>query len=168
VQAQTGGNFSLTWSSVDGGGAASAGGAFSLSGTAGQPDAGPTAGGSWKLWGGYRYPSSSTTDVPPVLATLPTVFHLYPAEPNPMVHGTTFAIDVPVAGDVSAQVFSVTGRRVRMLHDGWVPAGRLMIRWDGTADDGAGLPGGVYFVRVSTAASSGTVKVVLMGEGGVR
>src|SRR5262249_19815367 len=51
--AQNGGNFDLSWSTVDGGGGASSGGNFSVSGTMGQPDAGTLAGGQFKLEGGF-------------------------------------------------------------------------------------------------------------------
>lgn len=45
--------FSIPWSTVDGGGGTSTGGTFILRGTIGQPDAGKSAGGSFALSGGY-------------------------------------------------------------------------------------------------------------------
>lgn len=53
VQAQSGGGYDLTWSTIDGGGGASSGGAYSLGGTAGQPDAGAMTGGAYTLVGGF-------------------------------------------------------------------------------------------------------------------
>jgi hypothetical protein len=53
VSAQTSGDVDLSWSTVDGGGGASAGGAFRLVGTAGQPDAGTMSGGDFKVKGGF-------------------------------------------------------------------------------------------------------------------
>jgi len=52
ARAQSGGQFDLSWSTIDGGGA-STGGRFALSGTVGQPDAGTLTGGSFKLEGGF-------------------------------------------------------------------------------------------------------------------
>jgi len=53
VWAQTGGNYDLTWSTVDGGGT-SAGGIYALSGAAGQADAGlARSGGGYTLVGGF-------------------------------------------------------------------------------------------------------------------
>ena len=53
------GDYSLSWSTVDGGGgtSASADGRFSISGTAGQPDAGQSASsdGRFQLTGGFWY-----------------------------------------------------------------------------------------------------------------
>jgi hypothetical protein len=60
--AQTGGSpsapheatYSLTWSTLDGGGEMySAGGAYTLGGTVGQPDAGVLKGGAYTLAGGF-------------------------------------------------------------------------------------------------------------------
>ena len=53
VQAQPGGGYDLTWSTIDGGGGTSSGGVYSLSGTIGQPDAGVMSGGAFNLEGGF-------------------------------------------------------------------------------------------------------------------
>jgi hypothetical protein len=53
VLAQSGGDYDLTWSTIDGGGGTSEGGDYSLSGTAGQYDAGNLLGGSYTLDGGF-------------------------------------------------------------------------------------------------------------------
>jgi hypothetical protein len=55
------GGFSLSWSTVDGGGGTSSGGAFTLNGSIGQPDAGATmSGGPFALTGGF-WPSGAAT-----------------------------------------------------------------------------------------------------------
>jgi len=52
--AQSGGDYELTSSSVDGGGATSSGGSYSLYNTSGQPDASDElSGGSYSLEGGF-------------------------------------------------------------------------------------------------------------------
>ena len=53
AQAQSGGPFDLSWSTIDGGGGTSTGGAFTLNGTLGQPDAGAMSGGNFSLAGGF-------------------------------------------------------------------------------------------------------------------
>ena len=50
--AQTGGNYDLTWSTLNGGGTSS-GGEFSLTGVIGQADAGLLSGGDFSLSGGF-------------------------------------------------------------------------------------------------------------------
>jgi hypothetical protein len=53
ASAQTG-EWDLTWSTIDGGGASSSSGdRFALSGTIGQPDAGSLSGGIYTLRGGF-------------------------------------------------------------------------------------------------------------------
>ena len=47
-------NYSIEWSTVDGGGGTSTGGVYAVSGTIGQPDAGPTmSGGNYSVDGGF-------------------------------------------------------------------------------------------------------------------
>jgi hypothetical protein len=51
--AQSGGQFDLSWSTIDGGGGFSSGSQFVLTGTIGQPDAGSLTGGNFKVEGGF-------------------------------------------------------------------------------------------------------------------
>lgn len=51
--AQTGGQYELSWSTIDGGGGRSIGGPYSLTGTIGQPDAAYSVGGQYELLGGF-------------------------------------------------------------------------------------------------------------------
>jgi hypothetical protein len=53
ASAQSGGQFDLSWSTIDGGGGVSSGGQFTLGGTIGQPDAGTLTGGNFELQGGF-------------------------------------------------------------------------------------------------------------------
>jgi hypothetical protein len=53
VQAQSGGGYDLSWSTVDGGGGTSTNGGYTLSGTIGQPDAGTMSNGPYTLVGGF-------------------------------------------------------------------------------------------------------------------
>ncbi|MCH8825266.1 MAG: hypothetical protein IH984_17355 [Planctomycetes bacterium] len=60
-----GGNFDLSWHTIDGGGGTSAGGGFELSGTIGQHDAGQTmTGGSFALTGGFWAGTGSAPGIP--------------------------------------------------------------------------------------------------------
>jgi hypothetical protein len=45
--------YSIDWSTIDGGGGTSTGGVYSVSGTIGQPDAGTMSGGQYSLHGGF-------------------------------------------------------------------------------------------------------------------
>ena len=67
--AQTGGNFDLSWATVDGGGGSSSGGDFALSGTIGQPDAGTLAGGPYTLRGGFWRCVTAAVSTPAITAS---------------------------------------------------------------------------------------------------
>ena len=56
--AQSGGDFEIIRSTIDGGGGTSSGGDFVLRGTIGQPDAGDLAGGEFVLRGGFWQPTA--------------------------------------------------------------------------------------------------------------
>ncbi|MHC4721595.1 MAG: hypothetical protein ACYS6I_02680 [Planctomycetota bacterium] len=51
--AMSGGDYEISWSTIDGGGGRSSGQDFVLIGTIGQPDAGEMAGGDYELSGGF-------------------------------------------------------------------------------------------------------------------
>jgi len=57
--AMTGGDYEISWSTIDGGGGRSTGGDFALVGTIGQPDAGQMAGDNYNLSGGF-WPAGPT------------------------------------------------------------------------------------------------------------
>lgn len=46
-------DYSITWSTIDGGGGRSSGGTYVLTGTIGQPDAAYSSGGGYELLGGF-------------------------------------------------------------------------------------------------------------------
>lgn len=50
---QTGGQYNLSWNTIDGGGGRSTSGPYVLTGTIAQPDAGYSAGGGYELFGGF-------------------------------------------------------------------------------------------------------------------
>ena len=51
--ASSGGDYTLDWYTIDGGGGTSTGGDYSISGTIGQPDAGEMSGGDYAVSGGF-------------------------------------------------------------------------------------------------------------------
>lgn len=57
--AQTGGEYDLSWFTVDGGGEASNQNGYTLTGTVGQPDVGVMSGGAYTLAGGFWGPTGS-------------------------------------------------------------------------------------------------------------
>lgn len=75
--------------------------------------------------------------------------------------GALLAVSQLAAGPVRLELFDVTGRRVRVLHTGALPAGESLVRWDGRGESGAALPCAIYFARAVTRTSAPTVRVPL-------
>ncbi len=72
----------------------------------------------------------------------------------------SFVLDLPADGDVGLAVYDGRGRRVRLLHDGLLTAGRRTLAWDGRDDHGADMPAGLYFVRATTAQGEESLRSV--------
>jgi len=91
---------------------------------------------------------------------------LEPAWPNPFVpqlHGMmTMRLSLRDSQSIRVEIFDVTGRRVRVLHEEAVYPGTLDLSWDGHDSEGNNLASGVYFVRLSTSSGSTTSKVMLI------
>jgi flagellar hook assembly protein FlgD len=63
---------------------------------------------------------------------------------------------------VNISIFNVLGRRVRILIDGSMPAGRHRAVWDGTDENGQAVTSGVYFYRMEAGQYRASRKMVLI------
>lgn len=82
------------------------------------------------------------------------------AGPNPLAPGAAMTIrfSAPRGAHARVEALDLAGRRVAVLHDG--PAGPgTSASWRGTADGGAPLPAGAYWIRL-VAGSPGTAPLV--------
>jgi hypothetical protein len=82
--------------------------------------------------------------------------------PNPFNPRTSISFDLPRAQNVVAGVYDLTGRRVRVLHDGVLGGGRQTLDWDGGGSDGARVGAGVYLVKVKGEGWQHTTKLTLL------
>ena len=81
---------------------------------------------------------------------VPASFGLASMAPNPFTHSLSLSVDVPEAvRSVNLALFDLAGRKVRVLVDGHLPAGRHVFRWDGTAQSGGRAAPGIYVVRLA-------------------
>jgi len=83
------------------------------------------------------------------------------AWPNPFNPRVSLAMDVPLSGSASLDVFDVRGRFVAHLFDGVLDAGRREVEWDGRNASGLPAPSGVYFALLETEAGRVVRKLVL-------
>ncbi len=98
-------------------------------------------------------------------APAPMLSALREARPNPFRAATEidYTLSAPAAdGPVRLDVFDAAGRRLATLARGAHTAGPQVARWDGLADDGSPVPGGVYFVRLTTRDGSATRRLVVL------
>lgn len=59
--------------------------------------------------------------------------------------------------DTDVAVYDLTGRIVRNLVSDSVAAGRYALIWDGTNNEGASVPPGVYLARINVATATGNI-----------
>ncbi len=78
------------------------------------------------------------------------------AYPNPFNPTTTITFTIPQEGDVRVAVYDVTGRLVRVLAQGSMPAGRHQVRFEA-----GGLSSGLYLVRFDAPQRSLTRHLLL-------
>jgi FtsP/CotA-like multicopper oxidase with cupredoxin domain len=81
--------------------------------------------------------------------------------PNPITAGGSFRFSIRNAGPVELDLFSVTGRHVGRIADGWFESGSHSVAWTGRTKSGQTLAKGVYVVRFRGDGVERTHKVVL-------
>jgi len=84
------------------------------------------------------------------------------AAPNPFNPRVVFALALPRAATVRADVFDVAGHRVAQLVGGRFAAGVHEFVWDGRDGRGQEAPSGVYLARFRGAGFERTVRVALV------
>jgi hypothetical protein len=84
------------------------------------------------------------------------------AFPNPSRGATTIRLALPRATDVSLSIYDVSGRLVRKLLEGPMPAGERDVGWDGRDDSGREVAAGLYLVRVEADDLTETGKLALL------
>ncbi len=93
---------------------------------------------------------------------LPVSFRLQQNYPNPFNASTLIRYDLSVAAEVRLEVFDVTGRRVRVLDEGYRDAGAHNAIWDGRDEQGRVVASGIYFYRLTTPYYQQARKMVLL------
>jgi hypothetical protein len=83
------------------------------------------------------------------------------AAPNPSAGGVVIRCLLPTRTPTTLVLFDASGRVVRRLHEGDLPAGETSFSWDGRSDAGQEVPGGAYFAKVTTLAGESSTKLVL-------
>jgi len=84
------------------------------------------------------------------------------AQPNPLNPETILSFTTTQRGPVTVRVFDTSGRLVKTLQDGTMPAGFNSVRWDGSADNGTHVATGVYFVKMISLDGEQRLRVTVL------
>jgi len=82
--------------------------------------------------------------------------------PNPFAHSTSIRFDLPREADAELAVFDISGRLVRRLVNGHLPAGSHVTVWDGTDEAGRQVQSGAYFTRLKVGETVGSRTLVMV------
>lgn len=103
--------------------------------------------------------------LPLVEGTLPDIppraFGLDEPMPNPAIGRARIFYQLDEPGTVSVKVYDLLGRVASVLVEGDQPAGRHSLSWDGRSTNGARLPSGIYFIRLSSGSNAAVRKLII-------
>jgi hypothetical protein len=99
---------------------------------------------------------------PVQIQTRPEAYALANNYPNPFNPATTIKYALPEAGFVKLEIYNVVGQVVRQLVAEQQGAGRYVIQWDASNDNGQSLSSGVYFYRLQAGGDFLEVKRMLL------
>ena len=127
-----------------------------FSGANAAADTGTTYFDNIALWAHSSFTSGVPGNTPP--APAPRLV----AAPNPFNPRTTLSFTMARAGQATLEIFDVSGRRVKVLVTGTLPAGQHALAWDGTDERGGQVASGAYLGRLVTDDGVGRVKMQLV------
>lgn len=87
----------------------------------------------------------------------PSEFRIYPNYPNPFNPATTINYRLNKGGEVNLDIFNALGEKVYYENKGFQREGEYKFNWNA-----AGLPSGVYLVRLSLDNNIKTIKTLLL------
>src|SRR5262245_8502255 len=84
--------------------------------------------------------------------------------PNPFHAGaaTSISFRLPEGTKANLRVYDLAGHLVRVLVDGWLPAGDHFARWDGRDRSGNAMGSGVYFYRLEAGSWRDSRRMTLL------
>lgn len=105
-----------------------------------------------------------TVTPPPghITSTIPDKFELFKNFPNPFNPETTIRFALPLESKVTLKVFNIQGQLTKNVLEERLGAGYHQVVWDGTNDQGATLPSGVYLLKNDASSFSEVQKMILV------
>ena len=93
---------------------------------------------------------------------LPETFYLAQNYPNPFNPETEIVYELPEKCDVTVQIFSLLGQRVRTLVRESQDPGYYSVKWRAVNDGGDDLPSGLYFIHIQAGTYRAIRKMTLL------
>ncbi|MBN2000553.1 hypothetical protein JW935_23595 [candidate division KSB1 bacterium] len=96
--------------------------------------------------------------------SLPDRFLLGQNYPNPFNPKTCLPVYATghSQGYVSLDIYSVEGKKIRIVYNGIIAPGEHLMTWDGKTQQGKDAPAGVYLARLYRGDKSSTIKMILV------
>jgi len=134
---------------------------FSISISNGYSCSGPLAGGDIAITLGSGAIAS------PMQIQIPEKTALLPNYPNPFNPETWIPFKLSEDSDVTIDIYDMTGRLVRNLQLGYIPAGYYVTRdkavyWDGRSEVGEKVTSGIYFYTITAGNIRAVKKMVIV------
>ena len=93
---------------------------------------------------------------------LPENYSLSQNRPNPFNLSTIVEYTIPEVLPVTLEIYNLNGQRIRTLEQGYKPAGRYSLQWDGKDFAGNDLSSGIYFYQLTTPKFNEIKKMMLV------
>ena len=94
--------------------------------------------------------------------TVPSVFALRPAVPNPFNPVTEIQFDIPQLGHVQLNVYDLLGRPVKNIVNGSKNPGTYRVIWDAKDNTGHRVSAGMYLYQLRSGDYVQTRNMVLL------
>jgi len=104
---------------------------------------------------------SSETEVDDKENTQPASFSVSGNYPNPFNPSTIIRFTLPSSQKVAVFVYDILGRKIKILHEGYIDAGKTDIMWDGTDSNNRAVSSGIYIYTISIPGKTISGKMVL-------
>ena len=106
--------------------------------------------------------TSNCSQVSIIDPTLPLIYELHNAYPNPFNPLTTIQYALPVNTGVQMTIYDLMGRVVKTLVSGTQGPGFQSIQWNATNDSGESVSAGIYLCTIEAGHFKQTRKMVLL------
>lgn len=92
----------------------------------------------------------------------PTTATMHPPSPMPFSDWTSVLLETQHDGSFRAEVYDMLGRRVKVLRDEFLEAGKHQLIWDGYWEDGRPAESGSYLLRAVASGEEITRKLMIV------